>query len=268
MNGTANSSSRLPEATDMEISVVSPVYQGADLVSLLVERISAVLQKITKHYEILLVDDGSSDSSWKEIAKQVQRDFHVRGIRLDRNYGQHPAIKAGLDHARGKWIVVMDCDLQDVPEEIPNLYQRATEGYDCVFALRDKRRDPFIKRFYSWSFYKVLGLACGIKLDSRIANFGIYSAEMVRAMLALPYHFFFFPVMIRKIPARQSKLVVEHASRASGKTTYAFGKALRLGFQIIRYYSFAAGKPKGQKDLYRVETELAYRETALHDTVQ
>lgn len=118
------------------ISVVSPVYKAEKIVKELVRRINNSVSSITNEFEIVLVCDGSPDCSWKEINDICKTQQNVVGINLSRNFGQHYALSAGLQHARGQWIVVMDCDLQDQPEEIPNLFAKAQEGYDMVLAKR------------------------------------------------------------------------------------------------------------------------------------
>ena len=128
------------------ISIVSPVYRGGKMVSELVRRNVESVSTITDDYEIILVNDASPDDSWDEIVKQCAQNPKVKGINLSRNFGQHYAITAGLHYAKGDWVVVMDCDLQDRPEEIPNLYRKALEGYDIVYARRVVRKDGFLKR--------------------------------------------------------------------------------------------------------------------------
>ena len=111
-----------------ELSVISPVYMSASIVAPLVENIACELKQLGITYEIILVEDGSKDQSWQSILKECSRSEHVKGIKLSRNFGQHIAITAGLEHARGNWIIIMDCDLQDNPEEIKRLYTKALEG--------------------------------------------------------------------------------------------------------------------------------------------
>ncbi|MDR1738084.1 MAG: glycosyltransferase family 2 protein, partial [Candidatus Symbiothrix sp.] len=112
------------------ISIVSPVYRAEKIVPELVKQIIENVEKITPDFEIILVNDASPDNSWAAIAAECRKDRRVKGINLSRNFGQHYAITAGLTYARGEWVVVMDCDLQDRPDEIPNLYKKAMEGYD------------------------------------------------------------------------------------------------------------------------------------------
>ena len=120
--------------TNIKLSIVSPVYRGEKMVSELVRRIVQNVETITSDYEIILVNDASPDNSWSEIVKECSKNVKVKGINLSRNFGQHYAITAGLNYAKGEWVVVMDCDLQDRPEEIPNLYKKAQEGYEVVLA--------------------------------------------------------------------------------------------------------------------------------------
>ena len=119
----------------MKLSVVVPVYMGERFLEELYTRIRQVAESLTGEWELILVNDSSPDGSWRGIAELAGRDARVIGLNLSRNFGQHYAITAGLSAASGDWVVVMDCDLQDMPEEIPVLYAKAQEGFDSVFAL-------------------------------------------------------------------------------------------------------------------------------------
>ena len=137
---------------NIKISIVSPVYRAEKMVQMLVERIVQSVTTITEDYEIILVNDASPDASWQVIEQECAKDNRVKGINLSRNFGQHYAITAGLNYAQGEWVVVMDCDLQDRPEEIPALYKKAMEGYDIVYARRVDRQDKWFKRTTSKIF--------------------------------------------------------------------------------------------------------------------
>ena len=145
------------------ISIVSPEYKGEKMVSELVRRIKESVSTITDDFEIILVNDASPDNTWEEIEKECAADSRVKGIDLSRNFGQHYAITAGLHYAKGEWVVVMDCDLQDRPEEIPNLYRKAMEGWDIVYARRVQRKDGFFKRMSSSLFHGVFDWFSGMK---------------------------------------------------------------------------------------------------------
>ena len=131
----------------MEISVVVPVYGCRAALIPLYERLTKTLQTITESYEIILVDDHCPQNSWLDIKKLCDQDKKVVGIKMARNFGQIKAITAGLDYSSGQKVVVMDCDLQDQPEEIINLYNKSLEGYDVVFARRKDRKDGFFESF-------------------------------------------------------------------------------------------------------------------------
>ncbi|WP_205499638.1 glycosyltransferase family 2 protein [Rufibacter psychrotolerans] len=219
------------------ISIVSPVYRAENVIDLLVERISKSLEPITDNFEIILVEDCGPDDSWGRIKEAASRDERVKGIKLSRNFGQHYAITAGLDQAQGEWVVVMDCDLQDQPEEILNLYRKAKEGYDVVLASRHERKDKFFKQLFSKLFYRVLTYLTGTKQDSSIANFGIYHQKVVSAISGMRESIRYFPTMVRWVGFKRTTINVEHAERAEGSTSYNFGKLLNLALDIILAYS-------------------------------
>lgn len=222
------------------------------LVDILAQRVKNTVEKITAKYELILVDDGSPDLSWKKIQTLCTGDKKIKGIRLQKNYGQHAAIKAGLDHASGDWIVVMDCDLQDVPESITDLYTEAQKGFDAVFALRRKTFEPPLKKMYSFLFYKKLQILSGVQLQANIANFGIYSKAMIEEIKTTEYKFFFFPLAVRKIAKHASTIETEHAKRPAGKTSYSFLKALRLGIKVIFANSVFSFAVKKKKEMYHI----------------
>jgi len=215
------------------ISVVSPVYQAEKTVPMLVDQLKVELGKFTQQFEIILVEDGSRDKSWEAVLTETKKDKKVKGIKLSRNFGQHYAITAGLDHAKGEWVVVMDCDLQDKPSEIIKLYREAGKGYDIVLAQRAKRRDTFFKKFFSRIFYKTLSYLTGTDQDPAVANFGIYHRKVVDAIISMREQIRYFPTMVRWVGFRKSHLEVEHAERAQGKTTYTFKKLLGLALDIL-----------------------------------
>ena len=157
----------------IQISVVSPIYGCKACLPELYERLVASLSQISPSFEIILVNDACPENSWECIELLCERDSRVKGINLSRNFGQHYAISAGLDHARGEWVVVMDCDLQDQPEEILKFYAKAQEGYDIVFGQRVNRKDSFFKKFGSAAFNPVIEYFTGSRQENTLANLGI-----------------------------------------------------------------------------------------------
>jgi len=219
------------------ISIVSPVYQGEKIVSELIRQLHIHLQEITDNYEIILVNDASPDDSWNVIIAECAKDKRVKGINLSRNFGQHNAITAGLNVAEGEWVVVMDCDLQDRPDEIPNLYRKAQEGYDSVFAQRIQRQDVFLKRFFSKMFYSLFSYLTETKQDPSVANFGIYNRKVIDAVLSMKDYIRFFPTMVQWVGFRKFYLPVQHDDRYEGKTSYNFKRLMQLALNNIVAFS-------------------------------
>lgn len=216
-----------------KISVISPEYKGAAMVSDLVRRIKDSVTPISEDFEIILVNDASPDDTWTEILKVCSDDPRVKGINLSRNFGQHYAISAGLQHAKGEWIIVLDCDLQDQPEEIPNLYAKAIEGYDIVYAQRAERKDGFFKKLSSHLFHKVFDWLSGAKTDETIANFGIYHSKVIKEYNKMPEVARSFGSLIKYLGFRQTAITVSHAERAEGKSSYTLHKLMKLSFDVI-----------------------------------
>jgi dolichol-phosphate mannosyltransferase len=221
----------------MKLSIVSPVYRAERIVDELVKRIKVAAEQLTTDYEIILVEDCGPDNSWAQIEKNAAIDKRVKGIKLSRNFGQHHAITAGLDACSGDWVVVMDCDLQDRPEEIVQLYQKALEGYDIVFARRVNRQDSFIKKQTSKLFYKVFSYLSGIPQDDTIANFGIYSKKVIAALNLMREPMRAFSPMARWVGFNKVALDVKHDERFEGSSSYNWGKLINLALDIALAYS-------------------------------
>ncbi|MDR3057775.1 MAG: glycosyltransferase family 2 protein [Dysgonomonas sp.] len=214
------------------ISVVSPVYRAEKIVAELASQLHENLQKITSDYEIILVNDASPDNSWIAIVAECSKDDRVKGINLSRNFGQHYAITAGLSFTQGEWVVVMDCDLQDRPDEVPNLYREAQKGYDIVYARRTQRQDKFMKKMSSKIFNATLAYLSGIKQDN-VANFGIYHSKVIGEYNKMKEYARSFGSLIRYLGFKTSIIDVKHAERFEGGTSYTLAKLLRLTTDII-----------------------------------
>ena len=215
------------------ISVVSPVYRGEKMVHELVRRVTENVSKITEDFDIILVNDASPDFSWAEIRKECATDTRVKGLNLSRNFGQHRAITAGLSYAKGDWVVVMDCDLQDRPEEIPNLYNKAQEGYDIVLGERVERQDKFLKKLSSDVFNKVFNYLSGMNTDNKVGNFGIYRQAVINSVLKMPERDRNFDVLIKYVGFKTATMPIQHDSRFEGTSSYTLVKLLKLAFGTI-----------------------------------
>ncbi|MCF6129785.1 glycosyltransferase family 2 protein [Flavobacterium sp. AS60] len=219
------------------ISIVSPVYRAEFFLDKLVSEIQKVMSNLTIDYEIVLVDDRSPDNSWAKMKELAIANPKIKSIRLSRNFGQHPAIMAGLSQAKGEWIVVMDCDLQDQPKEIEKLYSKAQEGFDVVLARRTNRQDGYLKKLSSKLFSKVYGFFTDTKYDNEIANFGIYNTKVIQSILKISDYIKFFPLFVNFVGYNTTSIEVEHASRQSGSTGYSISKLISLAFNSIISFS-------------------------------
>lgn len=219
------------------ISIVSPVYGCKTCLYELYFRLKETLEKITPNFEIILVNDASPDGAWETIVELANKDNRVKGINFSRNFGQHYAITAGIDNCKGEWVIVMDCDLQDQPEEIIKLYNKAREGSQIVFAQRVQRKDRWLKRTWSKLFYSILGYLTNTIQDPAIANFGIYHKNVTDSIRKMGDYHKYFPTMVRWVGFKYTKIQVSHAIRDNGQSSYSFKKSIRLAVDIILSFS-------------------------------
>jgi dolichol-phosphate mannosyltransferase len=219
------------------ISVVIPVYKAEFCLDELYGRLKAALESMTPLFEIVLVEDCGGDNSWQVIERLAAADSRVRGLQFSRNFGQHYGITAGIDYCKGDWVVVMDCDLQDRPEEIPRLYAKAQEGYDIVLARRGVRQDPLLKRATSWLFYKLFSYLADIEYDGETGNFRIMSRKVAENFRHMREQLRFFGGLVQWMGFPTASLEVEHAERFEGNSTYTFAKLWKLAAETIIAYS-------------------------------
>jgi dolichol-phosphate mannosyltransferase len=221
----------------VHISVVVPMLNEELIVSELIKRVSSELEKIDASHEIIIVDDGSHDKTWDEIIKESRKFKNIRAFKLSRNFGHHYAISAGLHNSNGDWVVVMDGDLQDRPEVIPDLYKKAKEGFDVVFVSRVNRPESIFYRMLQKIFYKLLTILSGIKWDSRQANFSIISRKVVEAFKEFPENARFYGSTIKWLGFDTTFIEAQHGTRFKGKPSYTFRKRLKLALDIIIAFS-------------------------------
>ncbi|HEY4177033.1 MAG TPA: glycosyltransferase family 2 protein [Kofleriaceae bacterium] len=208
------------------ISVVVPCYCCEHCLAALVAELTASLTSISPSFELVLVDDRSPEADWKVIQELASRDPRVRGVRLARNFGQHQAIAAGLAHAEGDYVVVMDCDLQDPPRAIPELYAKAREGFHVVFARRRRRQDRWTKRLSSWAFAKLHGWLGGFDVDPSVGNFSIISRQVVLEMRKFTERNQTYGMMVGWLGFDAAFVDVQHGARFAGETSYTLPKQL------------------------------------------
>ena len=221
----------------VQLSVVIPLLNETSLIDELIRRVKLNVEKFTFNYEIILVDDGSSDKTWSLIVKAAKTEKKIRGIKFSRNFGHHYAITAGLHKSKGDWVVVMDGDLQDRPEVIPDLFKKSQEGFDVVFVSRQNRPEKIYYRIAQKIFYYILKNLSGIRFDSRQANFSIISRKVVDAFKTFPEYSRFYGSTILWLGFNRTFIVADHGHRFSGVPSYTLKKRLKLAADIILSFS-------------------------------
>lgn len=217
----------------MDISVIVPVYGCKAALPELHRRLCASLETIVDTYEIIFVDDCCPQNSWEEIKRICNVDKKVIGLHMSRNFGQIRAITAGLDKCRGDWVVVMDCDLQDRPEAIPLLYNKAKDGYDVVFARREGRKDSFLTKLFSKAFYRVYSYFTNGIYDSAICNFSISKRKVIDSYCRMREHNRAYVMFIRWLGYTQTTIDFPADERYEGKSSYNFKRKFKMAFEII-----------------------------------
>lgn len=218
---------------DPVLGVVVPVYGCQSCIRHLHERLTATLVGLGCSYEIVLVDDRAEDGSWMEIERLVETDRLVRGILLSRNFGQHAAITAGLQHARGQWVAVMDCDLQAPPEVIPSLYAKALEGHDIVFGRRARKPTGFIRGLLGRLYFRGIRLFSDSQIDGQYGSFSVISRKVVEAFLTLHDQDRHYMMILNWLRFDTASVDYEPATRYRGRSSYSLPKLLAHAFDGV-----------------------------------
>jgi glycosyltransferase involved in cell wall biosynthesis len=213
-------------ALDPTLSIVVPVYGCQACLVHLHERLTATLSGLEVTYEIILVDDRAEDGSWPEIERLTAMDSRVRGILLSRNFGQHAAITAGLQHARGARVAVMDCDLQDPPEDLPRLYAKALEGHDIVFGRRTHKPTGHTRALLAKLYFWGLRVFIGVQLDGQYGTFSVISRKAADAFLGLPNHDRHYLMILVWLGFDTAAVDYEPAARYRGRSSYSLLKLI------------------------------------------
>ena len=222
-----------------ELSVVVPVYNEQESVPELYRRLTAALSGVVKSFEVVLVDDGSNDRSWEIIRELAARDGRVKGLSFSRNFGHQTAFTAGLDHADGDAVVIMDADLQDPPELLPELLARWREGYDVVYAVRARRHgETAFKLFTAAAFYRLLRRITRVDIPVDTGDFRLMSRKAVEAFRRMPERHRFTRGMVAWLGFRQVGVPYARAARHAGETKYPLRKMLRLASDGITSFSY------------------------------
>ncbi|HTH57358.1 MAG TPA: glycosyltransferase family 2 protein [Cyclobacteriaceae bacterium] len=213
------------------LSIISPVYKAEAIVDELVKRIHEEVLKITVDYEIILVDDGSPDSSWSKIGENCGRDAKVKGIKLSRNFGQHYAVTAGMAAANGKLIVIMDCDLQDDPSYISLLIDAYNHGNEIVFTKRIDRKHSFKKRISSWIYNLLFHFFSESRYDVDAGSLVLFTSTVRDVLLKLEDKDRLYVQMLKWVGYKNTYVAVEHKRRFSGESSYTLLKLIKLAMQ-------------------------------------
>lgn len=217
----------------MHLSVIIPVFKAPQILNELVFRLEGSVQKVTTSFEIILVDDGCPWDSWTVVEELAQTYTYIKGLKLSRNFGQHYAISAGLNYAKGEWIVVMDCDLQDDPEDIIVLYHYCiTNKLDLTVVRSVNRNQNWFKNTTSKLYRRVFNFLTDADLENGIGNFGIYNRQVVNSILSMGDAVKVFPVLAKWVGFNRGIITLDRNARNSGKSSYTFMKLIRLSLDM------------------------------------
>ena len=220
-----------------EISVIIPVFNEEECLPELLQRMDAAMAGIGKPHEIIYVNDGSRDGSLRLLTAASAANPSLIVIDFNRNYGQHSAVFAGFEAARGEIIVTLDADLQNPPEEVPKLVAKMEEGYDVVGSVRQQRQDTFFRKAASRIINRVTAKVTGVQLHDYGCMLRAYRKDVVKTLCASKEISTFIPVLADLFAGRITEIPVAHAERTKGESKYSFLKLVRLQFDLITSFS-------------------------------
>lgn len=220
-----------PAAPD--VSVVIPVYRAEDCLQALYERLVSTLDGLQIAYEIIFVEDCGPDNSWAMLENLASGDRRVRSIKLSRNFGQQMAITAGLERSRGQWIVVMDCDLQDPPEKISELYQRANQGFDIVLAKRVQRKNGMFRLVCNRVYFGMLNVFAQANITGQYGSFSIISRRVRDAFLQFSDRNRHYLMILFWLGFDVSDIEYEQADRFAGESSYTLKSLIKLAIEGV-----------------------------------
>ncbi|MEI7376555.1 undecaprenyl-phosphate 4-deoxy-4-formamido-L-arabinose transferase [Dickeya chrysanthemi] len=224
--------------SDMEainkVSVVIPVFNEQESLPELIRRTTTACEQLSQDYEILLVDDGSSDNSAAMLTEAAQAPgSHVVAVILNRNYGQHSAIMAGFSHVSGDLVITLDADLQNPPEEIPRLVSTAEQGYDVVGTIRENRQDSWFRKAASRMINHLIQRTTGKAMNDYGCMLRAYRCHIIEAMLHCHERSTFIPILANTFARRTTEILVRHSEREFGDSKYSFMKLINLMYDLV-----------------------------------
>lgn len=248
----------------LEYSVVIPLYNESQNLSILYKRVKKTITLFSDNYEIIFVDDGSKDNSYNILKEIAFLDKCVRVLSFESNYGQHPAVAAGFEESRGRFIITLDSDLQNPPEEIPKIIKKVQEGYDMVAGRRAGRKDPLSRRIVSLIINNLFSLLSGVYLRDYGSNLKVYKhhivKEVARAYQEVPLY---IPFIVLKLTKNVTEVEVKHDERIAGKSRYGFTELIGMVLSIIprfnyKFYRFLEKLHliKDNKPVYKIRKKI------------
>ena len=219
------------------VSIVIPVFNESVSIPRLHTRLHQVLQQLGRSFEVVYVDDGSTDRSLEELLLVQGWDPAVKVVTLARNAGQHAAVLAGFAHARGAVVVTLDADLQNPPEEIPRLLAEIDAGHDAVGTRREGRNDPFLRRAISAVVSRLASLAVGVPMTDCGSMLRAYRRPVVEEILRLAERALFIPALGAWLARRPTEISIRHEARMAGRSRYSPLRFMRLGFDLMTGFS-------------------------------
>lgn len=221
----------------MELSIVIPVFGCEGCLTALHSRLTASIEPLTRDYELIFIDDRSVDRSWAVLQELTARDPRVKLLRLSRNFGQHAAITAGLAESAGRWTIVMDCDLQDPPEEIPMLYAKALEGFEVVLCRRRRRRQSILRRIAGSGYHRLRNILVRGDAYTNYTNFSVLSRKVVDAFLTLRDKDRQYLLIVQWLGFRHAEVEIEQDDRFDGRSAYSLSALIRVAVDGMFFQS-------------------------------
>jgi len=222
----------------IDISVIVPIYNEEKIIKELYKRLNNTVLSISENYELIFVNDGSSDNSLLELVKLMEKDSRVYFINFSRNFGHQIAVTAGIDNCRGEAVVIIDGDLQDPPELITKMYEKYKEGYEVVYAKRESRKgESIFKKITAKAFYRILNGITNINIPLDTGDFRLIDKKIVHYLKQMPEQNKFLRGQIAWLGFRQTEVLFKRDKRMHGKTGYSLGKMMHFAIDGITSFS-------------------------------
>src|SRR3989339_57591 len=222
----------------MQYSLILPIFNEQENIETLYSRIDKVMKEIDRSYEIIFINDGSTDKSQVILTALAKKNKAVKVINFSRNFGHQIAVTAGLNHSSGEVVAILDADLQDPPEVLPSFFKKLSEGYDVVYAIRRHRKESIPKRIMYYLFYRLLRLVANISIPLDSGDFCVMSRRVVLLLKNLPERNRFIRGLRSWVGFKQTGLTYERQGRMAGKSKYTLSKMFKLAFDGIFSFSY------------------------------